>query len=297
MYPFYEQLMKYYFNLELSPNYHELGKVDKYISWYLADAKNELVTIKSINNYKYILDIDITSAFPTICNNVFKNIHDDFLNQMNSYTDKKEKNIFIATSLKESGWLKTINIICKIIILSIINSCPNRDEVLILEIKKDGATIVCNDENYYYFQNITENASHEIIKFILNSEFKFHTKEYSRYLRENKTSYFLDTDNILDIKGIYKHMPEYISNKILDIYSGINLLNIDEILYIYSNIYFQTISTNNVIELINKYYICNNKKILNHKGKYDTYKRNININPNIYLQIFIFPVILANKLD
>jgi hypothetical protein len=87
----------------------EISKVDKAISWYYGDASNQYITLtKSENNN--IIEIDIRQAFTTICRCLFEP-DSDFIIEMNKIQDKKSRNIFIATNLVNSEYLRVLNII------------------------------------------------------------------------------------------------------------------------------------------------------------------------------------------
>jgi len=117
-YELFQDLLKLYSKLSVPEQYLEISKVDKAISWYLGDSSNQYVTLsKSINNN--IIELDIRQAFTTICKCLFEP-ESDFIVELNKIQDKKSRNIFIATSLVNSEYLRLLNIICKVIIMGIL---------------------------------------------------------------------------------------------------------------------------------------------------------------------------------
>ncbi len=286
---FFKNLLEKYSKIKFPEQYKEIAKADKSISWYLADSTDQFVTIsKSTNNN--ILEIDIRQAFTTICRNLFEPTN-DFIIKMNQIEDKKSRNIFIATSLVNTEYLRLLNIISKVIIFGILFEIG---EILLLELKKDGALISCDDETLNKITNIADQNS-EFIKYVIDHNFEFHVDQYAKYLRSNKTSYLLTTDNDVIVKGIYKHSPSYIKNVqreiLLDAYD-----NFEDLLKIYSTKYYKILSSNNLSELLNGFYICDNKRYLAEDGKYIIKEINNNIDPKNYLKTFIYPLVLSNKL-
>ena len=65
---------------------------------------------------------------------------------------------------------------------------------------------------------------------------------------------------------------------------------------VYSPRYFQFVIGNNLDEILLDYYICENGKFLDASGQYINYRRNMNIDPGMYLRTFIYPVIASVKM-
>jgi len=285
---FFDNLIKLYSDIKFPEEYEELSKIDKHINWYLADNTNQYITATKSNNI-HILELDIKNAFTTICNAWFDK-ESDFIQKLNKLQDKKAKNIFIATSLKNTEYLKRLNMICKMIIMGIIFKIGKAQ---ILELKKDGAVIICDSEFADQIKHI-ENINDEFIQFIISNQFIIKINEYESYIRSNKTSYFWDKNELIT-KGTYKYIPI----KLLEIQKKILLHDkIDQkrLLKIYSRPYFEIIRLNNLNEILENYYKCSNNKYLNSNGKYITKLKDTIIEPRLYLQIFIFPIILSTKI-
>ena len=287
---FFQELLSKYSKINFPQDYEEVAKADKHVSWYLADQTNQFITVTKATNIN-IIDIDIRQAFTSICRCLF-NSTDDFIIQLNKIEDKKSRNIFIATSLVNTEYLHLLNIISKIIVCGAIFEIGN---ITLLELKKDGATISCDDETLNKILNINEKTTQDnFINFVLSHNFEFHMTQHEKYIRSNRTTYFLTNGELL-IKGIYKHTPGYIKQLQKDILLQ-NFNNFREILKIYSKQYLNILLSNNLNELLNEYYICDNKRYLADDGKYVLRSKENNVDPRNYLKTFIYPIILSMKL-
>ena len=99
------------------------------IVYYLADIEKSIVSAKNVT------EIDIRSAFPTICRLLF-NEEKEFINKLDELqADKLARNIFISTTLKGTEYLKQLNLIAKMVISSVLMDAD--PEAKILECKKD----------------------------------------------------------------------------------------------------------------------------------------------------------------
>lgn len=295
---FYQDLFLKYSDIEFPQNYTNLSKIDTNIQWYLADQEDKLILISKENN-KYILDIDLSAAFPTICNNIFEKC--EFLDILNSKEDKKERNIFLATNLKnyDQSILPMLNIICKMVILGLIfdtDSKEEKNDIVILELKKDGCLISVNSESYFRLKNLKQ-LNREFTSFIFSHNFKYHITEYEKYLRSNKTSYFVTKDNV-DIKGKYKYLPPSLLEIVKFIFftNSSSEVDFNSLNKIYSKNYFKICLYNNITETLNQWYLCSNGKILNKSREYVSLTKDVDMEPFNYIQTFLYPSILATKL-
>lgn len=289
---FYYDLLDQYSKLNIPKEHEEISKINKYINYYLADKSNNYISSESVNN-KYIISLDIKSAFPTICNALYK--HDpEFVNKINSISEKRGKNIFIATSLKGER-LRQLNYISKMIVLGTIfdNLC---DFVTILEIKKDGVTIITDPDSYYKLTNINTINYNSFTEYVFDHGFKFHIDFYYKYIRSHKTTWILTEDQQLDIKGIFKHQPSEMIN-ISHNFLKTETIDVKHVNNIYSDKMFKYFYTFSLSENLKKYYICDNNKFLLHNKTYGFPNKRIKVNPFNYLQIFLYPVILSSKID
>ena len=290
---FYEQIIKLYSRINFPKEYQKICQIDGPNSWYFADESKQFIYVNGIVDNRKLIEIDIKSAFPTICNNLLINIMPEFVTTMNGILDKKEKNIFIATTLRDTPYLKQLHRLSKLIILGYIFDLKNNQDILLLELKKDGCIILTNNETYEFLL-CTET---QYKNFLVESNFNFHHEIYLKYFRNDKTTsvfYELNNKYELIIKGQYKYQPEFIYETNIKLLSD-NIIK-DDLNKIYSIDYFNIIRQNNLIDLLKKYYICSNNKILNNDGKYMSFKMNSFINPRIYLQKFLFPTMLGEKL-
>jgi len=285
---FFEELVKRYIRINFPEQYQEIAKTDKAISWYLADASNQLITVSKTPNVN-LVEIDIRQAFTTICNNLFSP-GDEFITQMNAIEDKKSRNIFIATSLN-AEYLRLLNIISKIIIFGIVFELEKN--ITLLELKKDGILITCDDNTLEKISNILKQES-EFIQYVVSKGFEFHVTQYQRYIRSIRTSYLVDNSNNIIVKGIFKHSPSYIRKLQKEILLD-NFEDFKEVLEIYSQPYFNILINNHLNDLLEKYYICDNKRYLNKSSKYVLAAKKNEIDPRNYIKVFIYPVTLSTK--
>jgi hypothetical protein len=286
---FFDKLTNLYSNIQFPKQYEEITKIDKAISWYYADKSNQFISAKkTVNNY--IIELDMKNAFTTICNCLFADT-DHFVVEMNKITDKKTRNIYIAINLKDTEYLRLLNIICKICIMGTIFECGESD---LLELKKDGAVFLCNEEVAQKVFNLVNNSTPngELTNFLINKSFKFHADDHLKYIRSNRTSYFLTSNNII-VKGLYKHTPLEISKIQYLLYTDQNI-DINKYLKIYSKLYFEILQQNGLFELIKLYYSCDGLNYLSFDGKYTKQLRDVD--PKNYLRTFIYPIILASKM-
>ena len=289
---FYEDLINSYTQIRLPPRYDEIGKINSHIAWYLADSNNYFVTAKQKKN-TYIVEIDIKSAFTTICNNLFQ-LDSEFVQKMNEIDDKKGRNIFIATTLK-GDHLKILNYICKIIVFGIVFDTDNEYDnecTSVLELKKDGVLVSCNENTFKRLQSLGDFGGN-YSKNLINKKFQFHTTIYQKYVRSNRTSLFL-ADNKLQIKGIYKYFPKQTRQIVHDILLEKDT-NIEKLKRVYSNEVWNVIKKNVLREMLENYYVCENDKVVAFNGKYEKLSLNTEVDPRLYLKLFVFPSILLNK--
>lgn len=286
---FFEDLLKEYSKIKFPEQYSEVSKVDKAISWYLADTANQFITVSRNQNIN-IVELDIKQAFTTICRCLFEP-DNEFIIQMNQIEDKKSRNIYIATSLVNTEYLRLLNIISKVVV---IGSLFEIGDITLLELKKDGATVSCDDITLSKLININETSDNrDFNKLLHKNNFIFHVTEHEKYIRSNRTSYFWDGKELI-IKGTYKHIPlKLIALQKQLIQDG--SYDQKEILKIYSRSYFEICKVNHLNEILNNYYICGNKRYLAADGKY-VVKLIDNIDPRNYLKTFLYPIILSSKL-
>ena len=300
---FFERLIKLYSKIKFPPSVKDISKIDGPISWYMADDVHQLVSVKSENGFG-LLELDLSSAYPTICKCVYGE-NDPFVKDIYKIKDKLERNIFIATTLKETDDLRRLNNICKIIIMGVVYE--NAENTTLLELKKDGCIVLCNikDWNELTFvcnstqSDLSRTASlfdkNEFQNFILENGFRIHYSIYDSYYRTNKTTFILESDWKLVVKGQYKHIPKKLKEIIKKIIT-LDKIDLDEIKKIYSNKYFKIAVNNNLDDILYQYYICDdNGKIISSDGRYINMADMSLVDPQNYLKIFIYPFLASIK--
>ncbi len=272
-----------YISLDFPKKFKNISNAQK-LTWYLADELNGIISIN-----KDIYEIDVKSAYPTlckcICNLGDQYINKEFIKEMESIKDKIEKNIFISTTLKHTGYLQELGIISKMIVFGyLISNDPDCD---ILELKKDG--IICTSEYQLHNHN-------NFLRLINELNIKFKTTKYDKYIRFNKTSTFIK-DNSIERKGKYKYYPPFLKEIAYKIIHG-DKYNTNDLLKYYSKKYLTIICNNSLDELLLKYYIADGK-ILTNKGNYENIisyiKLQTMIDPILYLKLLVYPLIISNK--
>lgn len=289
-------LIQYYSWINRFPEkYKDILKIDKPIRWLVADEKNQYVSVFKKNIETKLIDIDITSCFPTICNFLFCDENPEFVNKINKLENKLEKNILISNTLKGTNYLKILNIISKMVILGFIFDRRDSDKVSLLEFEKDGCLIFTNDPSYFKCIEYRDSDS-RFLKYIDEIGFKFHIEEYDYYIRCNHTSWFWSQQKKkLKMKGFYKKTPEKVNKYYNDLFIG-NTTEVKKFKEIYNIDSFKFIKSNNLKNILNKYYMCDEETILNSTGKYEKYNwLKSKINPDLYLKTFIFPIHLFNQ--
>ena len=308
--PFYNNLLQMYSQISFQPQHSEVSTLDKHIAYYLADKDDQFISARQEGNNR-IVELDIKSAFPTICRNFFGD-NSEFVKKMDSYSKKKEKLIYIATTLKEAGdYLIQLNIMCKMTVLGTISELLPDDNFLILELKKDGILFTCSEEslerlktlmpidNSQRLVNLDYEKTYHLLpfnKYLINTGFTFHLTEYLFYYRAYKTSTFYNREEEkLIVKGRYKYMPKKMKEIILKILALLHD-DLDQIREIYTPEYLKICEQNGLNEILDDYYICDNDCVINSTANYVKYNHTVHIDPMVYLITFIYPPLLATKL-
>ena len=285
-----------YSKIKFPPQYSDLLKVDGPISWYEADQQEQLITLTSSDN-KHLFELDVGSAYPTICYNLYGE-ENPLVKEILDEEDKLKRNILIATRLKGTDDLRRLNNICKIIIFGVVFDSANSDNVLLLELKKDGFCGYCDSTNINKLHEICQGKSTSAFSsFLIDKGFTFHMETYDRYIRYSKTSFFKSSGHIT-IKGQYKNSPRKLRTIIEKIiHQDITTEELLKLKTIYSQQYFQVAIHNNLDEILYDYYICNeNGKLLDANGQYISFTRDMSIDPAMYLRTFIYPIISSIRI-
>lgn len=305
--PFYSNLLGLYSQLKSPPQYQEVATIDRHITYYLADHGDQYISARQHNN-NYVVELDIKSAFPTICRNLF-GTQSDFVKKMDEIKEKRGRLIFIATTLKEAGdYLTQLNIMCKVIVLGIIFELCDED-ILILELKKDGLLFTCNKEALekldFLLPIINSNKminldsektyyNYPFTKYLIDCGFVFHLEKYQNYYRSQRTSAYYQNGELI-IKGKYKYMPKKILPLLTEILE-LKTIDFKKIKEIYSTKFFKICQMNGLLEVLEDYYICDNDCILDRNGNYIKHTNLSETEPMIYLRTFLYPAILSTKM-
>jgi len=290
---FYTKLLELYMKIKMPHQYKKIFSINGSISFYQADVNNSFISGSHKHNTNYILEIDITSSFPTICNQLFKDT--EFIKRLNSINEKKSKNIYISTTLSHEE-LQKLNLISKLIICGIVFEFSS--DIILFELKKDSLIFCCSYKSYVYFNNIINNninPNMEFITFVTNCNFKFHIYEYIHYIRSNKTSIVFTKSKELIVKGKYKLIPNKLKTIMKDIFENNKLSTINEkqLILIYHPIYWKITKYNMLLEVLNQYYYCDTteKILINEEFKYTKLKNQTIVDPKNYLKLFIYPIL------
>jgi len=285
------EVIRFYSRITRFPKqYLDILKIDKPLRWILADIKEQYISVYKKSLDQKILDIDISSCFPTICNFLFKDDNPKFIEDIAVQPSKLSKNILISNTLKGTPYLKILNIISKMIIIGYVFDRKDSEEVSLLEFEKDGCLIFSN--NFSYYKSIENNIlDSPFLEFISDIGFKFKIIEYDYYIRCNNTSWFWSDSEKLRMKGMYKHIPKQIQKFYENIFSS-KIVNIKQYTDIYNQISLKFIRNNNLQTILKDYYFCGeDKKILNSIGRYEKYGwKSSQIDPVLYQKTFIYPV-------
>jgi hypothetical protein len=252
-----------------------IGNIGEKFAYYYADDNQTQILAEDI------IELDITSAFPTICKIIFGK-DNDFVKRIFSLESKLERNIFIATTLKQAStpnhnYISDLNMYSKVFCLGKIYN--DWDNVNILEYKKDGAVFsgIPVDSKNITFSN-----------YILDNDVKFHINDVIKYMRFNKTSIY-EYNNKIDVKGQLKSPPEYIVKELLPaIFSGDPRV-LTYIYKIYSKTYMDILKKSGEFEKYKYYYVFDNGKTITQNGTLE--KSIITSNPKWILRYFIYPIL------
>jgi len=235
---------------------------------------------------KNSMEIDIKSAFPTICKLMYGENH-PFVQKIFSIEDKFERNKHISITLKRQGeidnkaYISDLNLWSKILVMGYIYS--RFDDIVIIQYVKDGALFVGTHK-----ENLTVKGD-MFVDFIIKNDIVFHERQIDTYLRFNRTS-IITYGKEMSIKGDYRQLPPFIQDTVIpSILSGsiydYKLLN--EIKYVYSKLYSKIVLSAALADDIKKYYLIKDS-YLNSMGKHVGISE---LDPKAYLRFIIYPIL------
>lgn len=274
----YNQIVDFYLKLTKGESIATIGPP---FSFYHADSNSTDIIIHNVFN------VDIKSAFPTICRIIFGKDH-PFVQQIFEKTDKKDRNIFIATTLteqtKQTGiqYLNEINLLSKMLIFCFVYSTYSN--IRILEYVKDGMLI---HGTKLLELNVEQNG---FILFCKDNNIDFHDDIIDVYMRFNKTSIYYNKDD-LKVKGKYHNLPKCLYDIIDKFFNGLiyNIELLDIVKKYYSKQFFDIVYNGGVKDYLDYLYKFESEKVLNISGEFST---NISeIDPRMYLINILYPIL------
>ena len=265
----------------------DIAQLGPPFSYYYAD------NLKSNLLAKDVVEVDVKSAFPTICKLYFGENH-QFVKNIFKIDDKLKRNIYISTTLKQQSeidggnYLNELNLWSKILVLGY-TYCKYED-ISILQYIKDGVIIKGKLRD-----NIDQNQE-IFLNYIIDNNITFHQKSINYYIRFNKTS-VIKNEITLDIKGKFKQLPKYIEEFILPSFFNGEIYNteiLNELKKIYSPIYYKILKEGRLVDKIEYYYSINNGHFLSIKEKLETIET---IFPKMYLIGIIYPILALFRIN
>ena len=271
---FLQDLIQYYNQIDFK-NYQFLSKIDDNLVWYFSDyyKKDVYMNLDDQPNFA-VIDLDIKTAGPTICRNFYGD-NSKFVQKLLTIEDKKQRSIFISTNL-DSNDLKCINIVCKMVILGLvielnrIIKSHSKNDVFILELKKDGILFCCDKIVLSVLDDLQDYCdTSPFINFIYNHYFNFHYDIYKYYCRYNRTTILVNEAGEIIRKGQFKYYPPAIGeiSKQLFQTGGYNRKLQEK--YVNQK-FIYTILKSNCKTFLDKYILCNNKKALCNSFQYNS---------------------------
>mgnify|MGYP006925666152 FL=1 len=94
---------------------------------------------------------------------------------------------------------------------------------------------------------------------------------------------------------LFRSVPKKISELQFKLFHDEDI-DFNEISNIYSQKYFTILTSNNLRDILNDYYLCSNKRYLAEDGKYIIRFDKQTISAKNYMRTFLFPIILSNKI-
>jgi hypothetical protein len=257
----------------------KISKLTEIFSFYYADTNDVQVLAREC------IELDIRSAFPTICRLMFGEDH-AFVKKIFEIDNKFERNKFIAITLKKQGeidnrkYLEELNSYCKLIIFGKVYN--NYDNVEILEYKKDGLLFNGELRDVPHFKSVED--------YLEKGQITFGKMFVRMYIRFNKTSIY-QYDNNTEIKGKFKECPLFIYEEVLPILLREEKLDGNKIKKIYTKEFFEILKQNTIMSKIKYYYGFGSEttQFLDLTGKLT---KSVNqIDPNQVLIKFLYPII------
>lgn len=272
-----------------------VAELDGGLVYYYADKIGSNIYINGEVSEK-IIEIDVKSAFPTICKFLYGPNH-WFVKKIYEFDNKFDRNKYIAVTLthNKSPDLKykinDLNIWSKVIVLTYCYSYLI--DPFLLELKKDGIVVTCKEVNP---------ETNDVLDLLYELGFKFHSNFIDQYLRYHRTSIYAQSKE-LTIKGTFKNPPNFVKSFLKQVLNNNNLVYNNDFLYniknIYSKLYFDILILKGLYTDIEDKYEFAPLKFINSEGKLQhlksIYECKDVIVPEQYLYNVIYPVIALLK--
>lgn len=265
----------------------DIAQLGPPFSYYYSDM------LKSNILAKDVFEVDVKSAFPTICKLYFGKEH-PFVKSIFAMNDKLERNIFIATTLKQQAeqdgghYLNELNLWSKILVIGY--TYCRYEQVSVLQYVKDGVIIKGK------IKDTIDTNRDTFLNYIYDHKIVFHEKPIDYYIRFNKTS-IIKTEASLSIKGKFRNLPKFIEEYILTSFFNGEIYNKDlltEIKHIYSSIYYNILKEGRLMDKIEYYYAINEKQFLNIQERLGSIS---DISPKMYLIGIIYPILALFRIN
>jgi len=271
--------------VELVKDTGELGTLgDKYV-YQLADTtKSSILSTNAI-------EVDIKSAFPTICRLMYGE-DNSFVQQIFKIESKFERNKFISIQLTEQSkkdgisYLQDLNFWSKVLVLGYLYA--KYEDIVIIQYIKDGVVFNGNIKG-----NPCDN-SNSFNKYVVDNDVTFHEKHLDSFIRFNRTTVIKLGDK-LSVKGIFKDPPQYINDIVIpSIMSGniYDYKHLEDVKLKYSYKYYMILREAPLTEELT-YYYRSNDQYLNEIGKPCGV---MDLDPRAYLRYIVYPILSLYRL-
>lgn len=264
-----------------------IGKLGPPYTYQYADEVGSNVLAKGL------IDVDIKSAFPTICKLMFGEDH-PFVQNIFAIDDKLKRNIYISTTLKAQSqvdnklYLNDLNLWSKNLILGYIYS--KYTNITILQYVKDGLVIKADSRNEI------EKKHNEMLDYIVQNDILFHERPIDVFIRFNKTSITKFSTGKVTIKGNYKDCPSFIVDQILPSFFNGDIYDytfLNQVKKIYTPTFYKILLSSGLGDEINKYFLVNNQYLATN-GALSSLEK---IAPKAYLTYIIYPVLSLFRIN
>lgn len=272
--------------VELVKDAGELGTLgDKYV-YQLADTtKSSILSTNAI-------EVDIKSAFPTICRLMY-GADNSFVKQIYKIESKFERNKFISIQLTEQSkrdgklYLQDLNFWSKVLSLGYLYA--KYEDIVIIQYIKDGVVFNGN------IKNNPDEHSNIFNNFVVDNDITFHEKHLDSFIRFNRTTVIKLGDKI-SVKGMLKDPPQYITEVVIPAIMNGNIYDykhLNDVKLKYSKKYYTILREAPLTDDLAYYYKFNGQ-YLNGIGKSCGI---MDLDPRAYLRYMVYPILSLYRLN